>query len=454
MTTRFVSAVDGSNADNGTTWALAKQTVSGALAISSAGDVIVVDNAGTFTAGAAITWTPPAGGIAIISVLRSGASSFTWAAGAAELVGAANGAFIIAPVAGASIYVYGMTIKSGTNNNTACSIGLANTGTAYTPLEMYNCTFDLPNAAATVITLGNATTNTALTSPIRLINCIFNRTGSNTGNYLNMNNGKVEIINPTVSFTGASKPANLIQYGNTVQSGTIAVRNGDISGFTGTAIVSVTNLNSQPIVLENLSLHATPTLTSGSWPGGTGSITVRNCDSDDTTYVFQYINAYGTLTADTSVYVTSGGAVFNGAGASWKIVTTAACNEAFPFVTPALFVWDTTLTAQTSAIEFIRDNATALTDRDIWSDLDFAASASLPNYTNQTNRNANPFTGTAADQPTSTIAWTGTGGFSNPTKQKLQNGFTAAETGLLQARISVGVASTTLYIDPFIGGVG
>jgi hypothetical protein len=112
------------------------------------------------------------------------------------------------------------------------------------------------------------------------------------------------------------------------------------------------------------------------------------------------------------------------------------------------------LTAQTASIDLIRDNATALTDRDIWSDLDSAASASFPNYTYQTNRNAQPFTGSTANQPTSTATWTGTGGFSNPTKQKLQNAFTAAATGLLQSRVYVGKASETLYMDPFIGGVG
>jgi hypothetical protein len=180
---------------------------------------------------------------------------------------------------------------------------------------------------------------------------------------------------------------------------------------------------------------------------------VRNCDSGNTTYTFQYNDRFGTLTADTSVYITSGGAVFNGNGASWKIVTTSSCNEANPFIVPKLFVWDTVLTSQTASIEIIRDNATALTDRDIWSDIDSAASASFPNYTYQTNRNTQPFTGTTANQPTSTATWTGTGGFTNANKQKLQNAFTASAAGLLQSRIFVGVGSTTLYIDPYIGGV-
>lgn len=455
MATRFVSAVDGNNADNGTTWALAKQTVAGALAISSAGDVIVVDNAGTFTATAAITWTPPAGAVAIISVTRSGAADFTPAAGAIEQVGAANSIFHIANAAKSSVYVYGMTIKGGTNNSTNCYIGIAASAAQISRTVLHTCTFDLPSVAGVYIQLGSG--GAAPSQEIQIINPTFLCTGSHVWGYLNLNNAKVEIINPTFSFTGASKPHGVIFFSsvNTNQAGTIVMRDGDVSGYSvaAGAIASVGNLSNASVLLENLKINAATAIYDETWPGGRGSITVRNCDSGDTTYVFQYLNAYGTLTADTAVYVTSGGAEFDGAGASWKIVTTADCSESFPFVTPVLFAWDSTLTAQTAAIEIIRDNATLLTDHNIWSDFDYAASASFPNYAYAHNRNAEPFTGTPANQPTSTVAWTGTGGFGTATKQKLEHAFTAVAAGLVQARVSVGVASTTIYIDPYIGGV-
>jgi hypothetical protein len=455
MSTIFVSAVDGSNADNGTTWALAKQTVAGALAIATSGDIIVVDNAGTFTANAALTWTVPAGNIAIISATRSGTTTFVPSAGATEALGAASFTFLLAATNAASVYIFGMTIKGGTNNSTNCSIGIDFTGNATMVWDIESCTFDIPSVAGCNITLGRGASTTAAPSLLRMINCTYNRTGSNTSQYIIVGNIVAEIINPTFSFAGASKPAFLTGASSLVR-GSLTIRDGDISGYnvSGGTLIQAAQMTHCNILLENLKLSATPTIISGTWAVGTGGVTIRNCDSGNTTHVFEFINAYGTLTADNTVYITSGGAVFNGGGASWKIITTSLCDEWHPFILPLIYVWDTALTAQTASIDLIRDNATALTDRDIWSDLDSAASASFPNYTYQTNRNAQPFTGSTANQPTSTATWTGTGGFSNPTKQKLQNAFTAAATGLLQSRVYVGKASETLYMDPFIGGVG
>jgi hypothetical protein len=375
-------------------------------------------------------------------------------AGATEALGAASFTFLLAATNAASVYVFGMTIKGGTNNSTNCSIGIDFTGNATMVWDIESCTFDIPSVAACNITLGRAASTAAAPSLLRMINCTYNRTGSSTSQYIIVGNIVAEIINPTFSFTGASKPAFLTGTSPLVR-GSLTIRDGDISGYdiSGGALIQAAQMTYCNILLENLKLSATPTIISGTWAAGTGSVTIRNCDSGNTTYVFEFINAYGTLTADNTVYVTSGGAVFNGGGVSWKIVTTSLCDEWHPFILPLLYVWDTILTAQTASIEIIRDNATSLTDRDIWSDLDSAASASFPNYTYQINRNSQPFTGTTANQPTSTATWTGTGGFTNANEQKLQNAFTAAAAGLLQSRIYVGVGSTTLYIDPYIGGV-
>lgn len=454
MTTLFVSAVDGNNADDGLSWANAKQTVAGALAIAASNDIIKVDSAGTFTATAAITWTPPAGNVAIISVDR--ANSDAWLAGATESVGASNNNFNIAGAAGSKMYVYGMTINGGSNNSVTCIIGLLTTSTVIAALEMRSCTINL-NSTSTGATLlfGASAQIGQRSNPIRLRDCTLGITASRAGTYALIQKAKVELINPTFNMAGATKPAILFAAGAAGDTGSIRIVDGDLTGYavSSGAYFSVANFNTVSASIENCKISATPTLTTGTWPGGEGSILLRNVDSGDTLYTFQYVNSYGTLTADTAVFITTGGAAFNGAGVSWKIVTSSLADEFSPFVTPQIAVWNTTTTAQTSAIEIIRDNATALTDRNIWSSLDFPASASFPNYTFQTNRNANPFTGTPANQPTSTATWTGTGGFSNPTKQKLENAFTAAEVGLLEAQIYVGVASTTLYIDPYIGGV-
>jgi hypothetical protein len=459
MTTYFVSSVDGNNADDGLSWANAKQTIAGALAVPVvAGDIVLVDSAHAFVATAAITWTPVTGNIAIISVNRAGGDA--WLAGASESVGAASNFFRIANIGGSALYVYGMTLNAGTNASSACDIDLLISGSAttFSKLTLDTCTLDLKAADANAqIVLGIASTGGAQrSSRIKMINSTIIVSGSRAGTAIALQSSECEFINPTFSMTGATKPAALFGVMAINETGSIRVRDGDVTGYAvaSSAYVSVTNAAQARVIFENLKLSSAPTIISGTWPIGRGSITLRNCDSGDTTYTFQYITHCGTLTAENTDYVTTGGAQFNGAPIAWKIITTAACNEGLPFVLPPLSEWNTSTGAQTAAIEIAQVNgAAALTNRQIWSDLDFPASASFPNYTYQTNRNANPFTGTGAAHATSTNPWTVPNIGASPVLQKLENAFTAAETGLLKSEISVGIASTTLWLNPALDGL-
>ena len=55
----YVRSTDGDNADNGSTWALAKATLAGAFAAAAAGDTIWVSQAHAETQGSAMTLTSP-----------------------------------------------------------------------------------------------------------------------------------------------------------------------------------------------------------------------------------------------------------------------------------------------------------------------------------------------------------------------------------------------------------
>ncbi len=461
MANLFVRGSSGSNANTGADWNNAKQSVAGALAIAASGDVILVDNGETYTQSGAITWTPPAGGnVSIISAVRSGTSGFTWGAGATEACGAVTAAFTIAGTSSAnttsSMYVYGMTISAGSNNSSACTISLLASATINAFLEMVSCTLDLKTANATAAIIYGLTISTASRSlTIRQTNCTLLCSGSRAGTFLTLGDANVEMINPTISTTGGTKPAVLFGMIALADSANLVVRDGDLSGYSTSsgALFSVTNWAASQALLKNLKLSGTPTLTTGTWPGGVGSITVRNCDSADTINTFQFVNSYGTLTVNGTTYLTAG-PQFNGAGVSWKIVTTTLASEYLPFITPPIEIWGTLTSAQTAELEFVRDSASSLTDREIWSDLEYPASASFPNYTRATSRNANPFTGSGSNQTTSSAGWTGTGGFSvGALKQKLQVAFTAAEVGLLQSRVFVGKASETVYVNPAISNV-
>jgi hypothetical protein len=454
MTTYCVDSA-ATGAGTGTTWTDAKTSVAAALAIAAAGDIIQVKSTHNFLPVAAITWTPPAGGVAIISVTPSGASGYSaFTPGAAESVGNAASAFTISGAAGSGMYINGMVINGGTAANAACIITLMSAVNSQSLIEAVNCTFDIKTSAAATINIGAASGTSGLSNRFRAKGCTFIRSGSNTATFILMVRATAELVNPTFSMTGASKPAALFGASNKSNQGHLIVRDADLTGHAATGYFDLTNWTEVTAIVENCKLHATPTLTTGTWGGGNGSVLFRNCDSADTTYTFVYVNSYGTLTAENTDYVTTGGAQFNGAPVAWKVITTALATEFNPFILPPLAIWNTTVSAQTADIEIAQVNgATAFTDRQIWSDIDFAASASFPNYTNQSNRNAQPFLGTGAAHATSTNTWTVPNIGASPVKQKLQNTFTAAETGLLTSQIKVGIASTTLWVNPAIDGV-
>ena len=457
-TTRLVSSVSGNNT-TGLTWALAYTSVASGLAGSAAGDVLLVDSAHSFTATAAITWTPPTGGIAIICVTPSGAAGTTAptpTTGAVEAVGAASAAFLINGAAASATYISGMTIKGGSNASASCTVGLL--ANASTPpvcyLNMLNCTIDLLSTSAVNVNLGPVPASGSSSQTVRMRRCTYNCTGSRTGFYFAIQNARVDIIAPTFSFGGASKPAELISTGGTGMCGSLTIRDGDASGFAGTAFVLLTtNFENATVVLKNLVKHATPTITTGTWPGGNSSVTVINSDSANTDYVLQYLNSYGTAIVSTSIYKNSG-SLFNAEPVSIGIVTSSLCSEYQPFVLPFLNIWDTSTSAETPTLSVAQANgATNLNDRTAWLTIDAAHSATTTRYDFFTGGNTYPFVGSAVDWPADTGAtWTG---ITTPNKQLLglPATVTPARKGRLQPRLFIGAASVTVNVNAVVDGI-
>jgi hypothetical protein len=255
-------------------------------------------------------------------------------------------------------------------------------------------------------------------------------------------------------MVGATKPATLFAARASSENGRLSIIDADLTGYavTSSAYFDVTNWNGITAELQNCKLSATPTLTTGTWPGGNGSISYRNTNSGNTVADFAYINSYGTLTADTTVSK-DGGFTFAGTAVSWKVVTSSLCTQFRPFITPPLPIWDTSTGSQTPTISVAQaSGATNLNDMTCWSMQDFAASATTTQYTYQSGRNTQPFVGTPADWPADSGAtWTG---ISTPNKQLIGAGaFTAARAGLVKGRLFFGVASATVYINAQVDGI-
>lgn len=461
MSTLYVSSVDGNDADNGSTWALAKGTVAGALAIAGDLDIIFVDSAHNFSATSAnILWDAPTAGffVAIISVNRNGSTTTGhsgWLAGATETCGTNNFSVLIASARAQRLFIYGMSCvtNTGVSNTNQITIGTIAGGDCRVILS--SCTLTTPFTGAATspgLVLGCLLSSTShVGSFIRLLNCTCNlpNTASVTSGAIRFSLAdKVEIIGITIAFSGANKPTVLFG-GGTTSSGWrcgVSILDSDLSGFNAGTYFSVANAFTGFVQVTNCKLHATPALVTGTWPRAF-EMTLINTDSGDTKTVFEYRNRLGTIMENASIYANAS-AQMNGTSLSWEIVTTSACNEAEPFVTPWLHAWGDSTSAQNAGFRLIHDSATNLHNRNCWADIEYASDASFPKGTLGSTRNATPFDGSSADLSSDSETWTGTGGFANPNKQKADVNFTPAEKSMLRGRLSVGIASKTLYMAP------
>lgn len=461
MTTLYVSSVDGSNSDNGTTWALAKQTVAGALsALTGTGPHIVyVDSAHAFTSSAAeINWNAAVANqkVSIISVDRNGSTTTGhngWLAGATE-TSADTYAFRIGGTNNGNYWVWGMNIVSGSSNTLSGNnfIKIGNSTSASHNIAFVKCNLRCPALNANArFDVGQATgANANATTLVLCVECDFQSKYSASGAAFIFNTGYLTLVKCTHSYTNAAaKCANLFTFAST-GVGSVTVIDSDLSGFdtSGGNIVDVSNMRQWKCVFANCKLSSTPGLLTGTWPTFHSSITVVNSDSADTANAFEFRDKAGTLVEDAATY-RNNGARYDTAGVAWKIDTTADCDENTPFVTP----WIARVVSRTGSvdltIDILRDSATDFTNRQVWAEFETLEDASFPVGTLTSSRNANPFDGSGSDLTNSTDAsWTES--LTNDNEMLITTTRTLAEKSLLRARVGVGVASTTLYIDPML----
>ncbi len=442
MANIFVRGATGVNTNTGADWNNAKQTVAGALAIAVSNDRILVDKDEQFTANAAITWTPPAGNVSILSVLRSGTTGFSKFIGARESVGGVLGAFTIAGAAGSSMYVWGMQVFAGTTNTSSNNLNLLTTVSVSATLYLDSCTLTLSTIAAAASLICGPTGQAASRSnSITLRNSSFVY-GSRAGSAITLGDITLEFINQGLVF-GATKPAQLFTVGSIADTPIVLVRDCDWSGAFANPLVLMTNLSSGAILFKN-SKFGSSTVTVSSFAFGAWSLLLRNCIMPGYTALLDNYNFSGYHTVNTGMYLTnSDAAAYAGASACWEVVTFAGATEFTPFITQILEVWNDVTGTRTATVEICSTVSGPYTDRDIWMEATYDSSI----LAGVSNRNADPFVGTGANHPTSTVPWAAT----TVSKQQLQVTFTASVVGPLQVRIYIGLPSfVSFFINPVI----
>jgi hypothetical protein len=438
MANRYVRSTDGSNSDNGTTWALAKATLAGAASAASAGDRIFVSHvhAESGASDSGITFSFPGSYASPNQVLcgNDGAEPPTSLAATGSIT--SNGQASITLLG--CFYLYGLKFFTATGGG-ACSLAFDG-GADNIRQTAENCELRLVNnSTETNIVLGAS--NSDWEHVVDLIGCGFRFANSSQKIKLRARS----VIRGCYAISGGTSPTNICSVD--FPGADTTFEGCDFSAWSsGVNLVESTSRGWGRVVFRNCKLPA-------SWSGSLGVpgipglvLDMINCDSGDTNYRRWRSQYEGTTKSETTV-VRTGGASDGTTAWSWKMATTAnAKYPLLPLPSPELFHWnDTTCSSVTVTVEIVTDNVT-LKDDEAWLDIQYLGTSGYPLALFANDCKASPIA-TAADQTSSSATWTTTG-LTTPVKQKLSVSFTPQEKGFIVATIRLAKASTTMYACP------
>lgn len=437
MAWKYLRSTGGSDSNGGTSWADAKATMASAIAAAAAGDRIAVRNDHSESTAASTTLTFPGTVTApnvVTCVSDSGEPPTTLSTGAAV---ATSGNTLI--YLRGSFVMHGVTITAGSTSNPIIYQS-DDSGSAYQVYE--SCVFVLGGTG------GGASINIAReggSSGKRIVwkNCTATLAG--TGQRIILRSCDWEWNGGTVSGT---TPTAIFDLNNGVGRGLVgAVRNVDFSPYSASVNICDGAGAGASLLIEKCKLPS-------SWSGalirsGTenvaGTIAMLDCMSGSTKIRYLRQEAAGVVRDDTAIY-RDGGAEDEGTAFSFKMTTTA--NAAYPTAllqSPPIVVDNqTTGSAITLYAEIVHDSATALTDADVWAVADYLGTASSDLGSSVTTRCA--LLASASSVASSSETWTGTGGMSNPNKQRIAITFTPQVAGDVLVRVYLAKASKTIYL--------
>lgn len=434
MADRYVRSTDGSDADGGSTWALAKATLTGVAAIDTAGDSLYVsDNHAESTAGAVtLAFAGTLASPTRLLCVDDSAEPPTALATTATVTSTGSNNMTIS----GSVYVYGIAFI-------CAQVLTLNSGSASTRQTYDNCKFSLTASGSS----GNFWTASGdnATFSTELRNCTLNF--NHASNYTVLA-GDTQIIGGSFAGTG-STPTNVFRFRSDRTHGRAVIDGLDFSALASTVNLftgGTTSITACRAVLRNCKL---PASWSGSLlsaaPGAPGQrYEMWNCDSTDTNYRIWIEDYAGSIKQSSAVYKDA----FSG-GTEHSYVFSSTANAEYPLILlygPDFFADNaTTGSSVTATVEIVTDNVT-LKDDECWLEVMYMGASGVPLGTWVSDCKADVMA-TAANQATSTESWTTTG-LGTPVKQKLSVTFTPQEAGYVIGRVVLAKASTTVYVDP------
>lgn len=442
----YVRSTDGNNADNGTTWALAKATLAGADAIDAAGDTIYVSQAHAESTVGSLTFNLAGTSASPTKVIggNDGAEPPTALSTAPTVTANTSGGAI---TVNGNVYCYGLTFIAGTSSgNPVVALGGSSAVQRYE-----SCNFQLAGTGGSGVIRPNA----GQLSAVFWKNCNvkFAAAGQGlnvNGGYFNWNGGGFVAggTNPTTLFSAYN-------VGAAAGSGVnVLVENVDFTNM-GTGVDLTTPPSAGVVVtFRNCKLPAAwsgSLVHTGFTSGAQGRAQMFNCDNGATNYKVWIEDGLGSI-RDESTIIRTGGAFDGTNSLSWKMVSGSVV--AYPsaaLYSPEFQIWnDNTAGAITVTARIIHDSVTNLKDNEVWIEVSYPGSTLTPVGTLITDQPTDVLTA-AADQASDSLgsSWVTTG-LTNPNLQKLSVQFTAQAKGPIIARVALAKASKTIYVDAMI----
>lgn len=430
---------------DGSSWANAFTTLAAAVTASTGSwDLIeaAADHIDLLTANTTYTLQ---NNLAIVVVDRT-TGALAEMDGTTGYVGSATN-YAISFTGGYAFYMRGLNQKLSSATATSFSFGSGSGGDGFSGI-IERCTFvQLGSGAHRLIT---GYSSAAANCLVEFIDCKlkYNNTAGGLTLYANTTFSGLS-VDPS-----GSAPAVLL-FSVAQSCGQVVFERSDLSNITGTLVASLTV--KQAFVRFNqcdLNVSVTVMATQSVPNGGGADVTLNDC-TKGTARISGHYNPLGSTEMVTSVYANDT-YTFDGTNrCSWKITTTEYASFYSPYVSPWLDQYHDGTAAITPYLDVVRDgSATPLQDNQAWAEFAYLGTSGSNLASFASDRM--PLLGTPANQAASSKGagdWTGEGGTAWFGKFDSGSAITPAAKGSLRARVCVGAANETLYVEPQIRGV-
>ena len=425
---------------NGTTWALAYQTLTLAYASKVAGDVFYVAHDHNEITASFLNFGMLGGYAAttkVVCVDRAGSVPPVYAdrRTTALIRNSGNNAVSIGNYANGSLVFDGITFSCGEGGTTAATITLAGFSGSHVRFE--NCLIQHKSALATG--------KIVMPGPASLVEM------ENTSLQFTNVNQCVEIScglkwRNSAIVVGTIFPTDFMR-GTTSSSCETEFINVDFTMFGAGKTLTLPSLqNNVAAEWKFLDCKFNPACNIHSTinNGYGATVEVMRSKSAGANSEYYFVRSSGTIDAETTI-TRSGGATDGITPMSWKITTTARCNYLLPFVSRPIAVWnDTAGVPRTVTIEGIWGGGAVPNDDEIWIEAEYQNSATLPAGA-FTHDGKGHWMQAASPQDTSAATWGG-----STTPFKLSVTLTPQQKGWIYILVKCGKPSTVFYVDPMV----